>query len=231
MGRMAESVGTLSDEESNIERLVTELSSLLGVVFRPVGVTWMGNLGHILSLPSDQCLLAVKGPRRGHVVLPVALKGRLEVEEWRPLIASGIFYQLRPEIRRVWSLAVRLVLTLITTTIIFAVLFPVLLPLIGIPLLLSPAVVAPFLLAFVAVLVLPRAYNFHVVRRLRLKADRQVAQIVGTEQFLRVLEKIDTFHIIDLEERKVEKLTMWKRKVSPWPTITERIDNLKRQYS
>src|SRR6266849_4844661 len=216
MGRMAESVGTLSGEESGIERLVAELSSLLGVVFRPVGVTWMGNLGHILSLPSDQCLLAVKGPRRGHVVLPVALKGRLEIEEWRPLIASGIFYQLRPEIRRVWSLAIRLVLTLILTTIIFAVLFPVLLPLIGIPLLLSPTVVAPFLLAFVAVLVLPRAYNF---------------QIVGREQFLRVLEKIDTFHIIDLEERKVEKLTMWKRKVSPWPTMTERIDNLKRQYS
>ena len=77
MGYMAESVGTLSDEENSIVRLVAELSSLLGVVFRPVGVTWMGNLEHILNLPSDQCVLAVKGPRRGHVVLPSCPDGKV----------------------------------------------------------------------------------------------------------------------------------------------------------
>ena len=223
---MTEPVKTSNDEDSSILRLVGELSNLIGVTFRPAGVTWMGNLGHILSLPSDECLLAVKGRRRGHVILPIALKGRLELEDWRPLMASGMFYQLRPEIRRVWAVMVRLVLT----SIIVAILFPLLLALIGIGLL-SLQAGGLFLLAFALWLVLPRVYNFQVVRKLRLKADRRVAEIVGREQFLRVLEKIDALHIIDLDERKDEKLTMWKRRVSPWPTITERIDNLKRHSS
>jgi hypothetical protein len=206
--------------------LVADLSGLLGVMFRPVGVTWMGNLGTILSLPSDQCLLAVKGPRRGHVILPVALKGRIEVEEWRPLIASGMFYQLRPEIKRIWSVVIRFV----RTVILVAIIFPFLLPLIGISII-SLQAEALILLAVASWVVLPRAVDFHVIRKLRLRTDRRVAEILGREPFLGVLEKINAFHIVDLDERKGRKLTMWKRKVSPWPTITERIDNLEQQYS
>lgn len=215
-----------SDEDGGILTRAGELSDLLGVSFRPVGITWMGNLGHILSLPSDQSLFAVKGPRRGHVILPIALKERLELDEWRPLLASGMFYQLRPEVRRIWSVAVRLV----TTSIIVAIVFPFLLPLIGLSII-SFQAEGLILLALALWIILPRAVNFHVVRKLRLKTDRRVAEILGREQFLQVLEKINSLHIVDLDERKGEKLTMWKRRVSPWPTITERIDNLKRQSS
>ena len=218
---MTESVGVPGGEEENILRTVGKLCELLQVKFRPIAVTWMGNLGHPLNLPSDQCVFMVKGPRRGHVVLPAAVRSKLDHDEWEPLIASSIFYQLRPEIRRVWTAA----FWMIVVSLIAALVAPFTLWIIG-ESVFSFQITGLLFFASLMWIFLPRANNFFLLRRLRLKADRLAAGILGKEQFLRTLEKIDAMRIVDLEEGKRKKRTIM-RQVLPWPTITERLESLR----
>jgi Zn-dependent protease with chaperone function len=66
-----------------------------------------------------------------------------------------------------------------------------------------------------------------VFRKYFLEADRLAAEVVGKTQMLQTLGKIDSMRLADVEERKKEKLTVWKREgVFPWPSLTERIQNL-----
>jgi len=58
-----------------------------------------------------------------------------------------------------------------------------------------------------------------------LKADLKTAQILGKEDFLSTLQKIDEMRLVDIEKNKVE--TARKRSLyTQGPTITQRIDNL-----
>lgn len=82
-------------------------------------------------------------------------------------------------------------------------------------------------LALLGIFLSPRLYNYYTIRRSRLRADWKAAEIVGRDQFIRVLVKIDGFHILDLEELKRTKRTVWQRHVFPWPTMIERLDNLR----
>jgi hypothetical protein len=44
---------------------------------------------------------------------------------------------------------------------------------------------------------------------------------------LQTLGKIDSMRLADVEERKKEKLTVWKwGGVFPWPSLPERIQNM-----
>src|SRR2546426_3766904 len=58
-----------------------------------------------------------------------------------------------------------------------------------------------------------------------LKADLKTAQLLGKEEFLSTLRKIDEMRLVDIEKNKVEsaKKRSWH---TQGPTITQRIDNL-----
>jgi hypothetical protein len=224
--------GVQGEEDERILGVTAELCETLRVSFRPLGVTWMATLGHASHLPSDQSGFITKGTKKGRLVLPLAVKGMLDVGEWRPLIASSLFFQFRPEIRRTW----RVLSLLLQATFIIAFLAG---PFVFVTFLILESnrawgfeIYATALVVFViAVYFLSRLsfrfFNLHVLAGLRLKADRLASQVVGTEQFIRTLQKIEAMRIEDIEERKAERRSIWKRRgVSPWPTIIQRLNNL-----
>jgi hypothetical protein len=209
-----------TEEEQGILRVINQLCPALAVDFRAVGISWMGTLGYPTNLPSDQCFLITRGSRRGFVALPVALRGRLSLDDWKPIVASCIFHQLGPGFRRVWYTAYILYRIAVFGSIALLVFFLFLLP--------QPIfAVVDTVFAMVAIFILPKIYNYYIIRRSRLRADLKAADTVGRDLFIQTLVKIDGFHILDLEELKRSKRTMWQRRVYPWPTLIERLDNLR----
>ena len=227
-----ESNSSSTNEDGEIIQLSRGLSTSLSVGFQPSGVSWMGNLGHPLNLPSDQTLLLTKGPRSGFLVLPLALRGKLDLDDWKSLLTSAMLLQLRPEFKR--RLMSRYALMNVAKIAVMIIaFFPLILIISGVGYFISGLsdilllLVSWMFLWLVAFLILPRGYNRYVVRNTRLRADQRAAEILGRDQLIRTLEKIDGFKILDLEERKQKTETMWQRRVSPWPTLTERLTRLR----
>src|SRR2546425_1895031 len=108
------------EEDSRILAIARELCQQLRLVYDPIAVYWIIwiKVGGLRVAPSDQCLLGVKGRGRGYVQLSAAIRGRLAPDEWRPLIASALIWNLQPELRRrrrvlnVWMLSVPVSLVL-----------------------------------------------------------------------------------------------------------------------
>jgi len=227
-------VGSTNDEDAVIITAACELCQTMKIGFRPTAIAWMGNLGDPRNLSSDQVAFIDKGPKHGRMVLPSALREKLQTEDWRPLISSSLFFQFSPEFRRVWRGLGRMLLISLFAGLFAGPLIAILLPL---RYNFAPEVAAFVSFSAVALIVFflflihfsIRFFNLHVVRGLRLKADRKSAHVVGREQFLGTLEKIDAMGIEDLEDRKTESRTIWKGRVSIWPTVTERIENLRRE--
>lgn len=229
---MTEAVGSQNGEEAGITKVAAELCEGLKIGFRPTAIAWMSNLGDPRHLPSDQVVFIDKGLKRGRVVLPSALRGKLETEDWRPLIASSLFYQLTPEFRRVWRILGTILVVSLLAGLLAVPLLTVLFALRYTPSREVEVVVyfsGVFLLVFFLILMhfSFRFFNLHVIGELRLKADRRAAQLLGKDQFLRTLEKINAMRIEDLQERNMENRTIWRGKVWPWPTINERVENLR----
>lgn len=220
--------------DDQILSITRDLCQQLRFQFNPITVYWIAWMkwAGIRAAPSDLCLLGVKGPRRGYVHLPAALRGRLEPGEWRPLIASSLIGNFRPELRRRRAAVNRIWrLTILAVIILTAAILSFINSLISMnnpfelftsyPLYAIGASVAFFLIVFTA-----RKVNM-ILRKYFLEADRLAAEIVGKTQIIQALQKIDSMKLGDLEERKSEKNTIWRRGgVLPWPGITQRIRNL-----
>jgi hypothetical protein len=194
--------------------------------FVPTGIVWIGTLGRPSDLPSDQIVPVSKGSKRGRIVFPSTLKGRLSTQEWRPLIASSLAFFFLQETRRIWKYS-RILRVMFFTAIAWTIVV-----LLTISTLLKSGDLLPYFIPsgifFQAVLFLVlRYWDLNVIRNVRLEADRIAAGIVGAEQFIHILEKIDSMRIEDLEENKARKKTIWTRKgVYSWPNINERLNNL-----
>jgi hypothetical protein len=197
-----------TDSEDNaILQVARELCYQLAVNFGLNGVTWTGNFGLLMNLPSDHAAFIIKGPRRGFLVLPIALKEKLAPAEWKSVIASSVLHQFRSEFRRVYMISYRFWQFLVVLSgALIAASFIIRNPLLGL------IFIPVYPIAWIGY---PRAHNFYVIRSSWLRADTQTARIFGKEQLVQILEKIDSMHILDLEEGKIQKQTMWKRKVYP----------------
>src|SRR5207247_9433210 len=65
------------------------------------------------------------------------------------------------------------------------------------------------------------------LRKNCLKADELAASILGKEQLLQTLTKIDSMGLSDIEQRKKDKSPVWTVSGSlPWPNITQRIQRV-----
>lgn len=208
-------------EDQNILAIARELCEQLRIAqFKPESlswVTWLFTYRQKMFLPSDQCVFT-----GGEMTLQKMMKGRLAPEEWRPLIASSLIYEFSPDVPRklYFARAARI------APAFFLALAPLFLIRLSLPSVRVPAWAG--IGYFFAVMFTYSTLFWDVARlrkKLRLKADRNAARLVGREFFLGVLRKVDTMGLIDVVERKGEKLG-WTLQRTPYPSIIQRIDNL-----
>ena len=222
------------EEDSRILAIAKELCQQLRLVYDPIAVYWIVwiRVGGLRVAPSDQCLLGVKGRGRGRVQFSAALRGRLGPDELKPLIASALIWNLQPElsrrrraVNRRWWLTIPVWIALGS---LYFWSFQTFIP-VNNPeefLLATPLFLLGLFVVTLPIFLSARRVNL-AIRKYFLEADRLAAEVVGRTQMLQTLGKIDSMRLADVEERNTEKLTVWKRGgVFPWPSLTERIQNL-----
>ncbi len=154
------------------------------------------------------------------LVLKPVMRGRLESEEWRPLLASSIIFY-----GRLWSEVSSRSVACFAPTLVLITIF-----LLGIllhnPLFnqLLPVVAIAGLIVITAVLGVYASLLFS--RRFMLLADTRAAQIVGADRIADVLRKIASLEQLDSER---DRMSAWAwTDYGDAPSIKKRIENLHR---
>jgi len=222
-------------DEQDILRITKELIEQLNVSsFRPVSVSWAKDIPWTFfdsEKPMPEFAGSVKRDvpvgwcvfTWDTVILPTEMKGKLDPEEWRPLLASSLIYEAKLRINRYFGI-ILVSIPIIIDALGWWELFAVSTPASGIPALLLILDVAWLFPAFFLSGFLAKWFS----RRLRLKADGLAAELVGRETLERVLEKMKALGLVD----PYAGLT-WGRGypfagefMNGRPTLTERIANL-----
>jgi hypothetical protein len=181
--------------DSQILRIVNLLIEQLRVRdFRPSRVSWVKYIiagggiytgPHLRLVPPGLCTFTWD-----EVMLTGGLKGRLEPEEWRPLLASSLIYEAKLKPKKTLGIVATAVASIILDLAVISLLA-----------LLDPKgavyFVIPAFLGSVVWLLFGIPFVNPFLRSLRLKADRLAAQLVGKEFLLRVLEKINGLELED----------------------------------
>jgi len=171
------------------------------------------------KLPPDQCIFL-----RNYLFLPQSTQGRLEAEDWRPLMDSELLF--RTSYRRLYLparnfpmfVAVGFVTIIATVGLAVRFLAPFGINQPGSPL---PALVVFPVPAFIAFLgVLSRRRD---TCALRLKTDRRVFQGDRRGDLLSTLLKIQGLHLAEIEAREASR---FRSRISVWPKLSKRIRNL-----
>jgi Zn-dependent protease with chaperone function len=163
-------------------------------------------------MSSDECSFV-----QGSVILPKRLRGVLEADEWRPLMASQLIYRKRWMLSQPWRQTLAMLLS-IPLVIFGGALFAFLL---------GPDRFAIPWLVYVIVVVGPVFMNLvtWAQKDMRLHADAETAALLGKESFLSLLQKIDLLRLDDVEKTKKSRIM---RHFSKKPSITERIETISR---
>ena len=222
-------------DEQDILRIAKDLIQELNIsIFRPGSVSWAEDVpwtfvdsekpvpeltGFVKrDVPIGWCVFTWD-----RVLLPPEMKGKLDPEEWRPLLASSLIYEAKLRINRYLGI-IFVSIPIIIDALGWWELFAVSTPASGIPALLLILDVAWLFPAFFLSGFLAKWFS----RRLRLKADGLAAELVGRETLERVLEKMKALGLVD----PYAGLT-WGRGypfagefMNGRPTLTERIANL-----
>ena len=184
--------------------------------YNPTSVSWKTVIQKVirgakrqLVLPYDQCILLRDG-----LILPAAMKDRLEPDEWTPIIASILIYEKVFRHRRSRGRA----LIVVSWILLAAALLPILRVVFSAG---GGSLVWVYLL-------LTMIFGFLIVwmrhlKGLRARADRESSKIVGTARFVAVLEKVSSL------DTTGEGKTRNRRGVGAvWPllTIQQRVSNL-----
>ena len=224
-------------DEQDILRIAQELIEQLDVSrFRPVTVSWAEDVPWTF-IDSEKPMPELAGSVKRDVpvgwcvftwdtvILPTGMKGKLDPEEWRPLLASSLIYEAR------LSLGRNLGFIFLSTPIMIDALgwwelFAVSTPASGIPGLLLILDIAGLFGALLLSGFLVKWFS----RNLRLRADALAAELVGKETLERVLRKMRALGLVD----SYAGLT-WGRGypfsselMKGRPTLAERIANLNR---
>jgi Zn-dependent protease with chaperone function len=155
------------------------------------------------------------------LVLRDMMKGKLDPEEWEPLICSSLIFYERFRWRRYIERLIALLPFL--ASFAFAIVSWIMYRFLGYPL--PPLQVSA--ISLVALLIspfFPGLYSIrHLDRRLVLRADRRTAMVLGKERLLQVLEKVEAMRKADLSQGREDE---W-RDFMFVPKATERIKNLR----
>ena len=162
--------------------------------FKPSRISWTGYVlggqgtftGPLLKLASPGLCLFTWD----EVILPPSLKGRLEPEEWKPLLASGLIYDAKLKFKKTLGIAATAAASIILDIALITILA-----------LFDPKgavyFVIPALLGSVVYLIFGIPFVNPFLRSLRLESDKLATQLVGKEFLLRVLEKINSLELED----------------------------------
>jgi hypothetical protein len=164
-------------------------------------------------VPSDQSLIL----QPGDLVLPKRMREKLTPDEWKPIIASALIYEkkLAPKLRG--KALANIGLPVIASYVALGVAFA----------LSKSTWVGLLFLGFpIATLLLGFKRFTPYQRRARLQADLQTTKLVDKEFFLEVLTKIHSSGMKDVEKREEQAA---RGRISEFPSITERLDNLRSQ--
>ena len=224
-----------SQEDQKILDITHQLCQQLNIIdYNPSGVTWKYHVqrarskyGPIMGvLPWDQCVLGTDT-----IVLADSMRGRLEPDEWRPIITSALFYRKKLRTRILIGIALRALIPISVTGSLF-VLLPILLPQptawvdrygnrgtapLGLLIMRSSV---PLWLLFIGLSTGVLALFYR--KKMRLLADRDAADLVGAPVFLAVLTKIQGLDSNDYGKTKNRR----GAGVNNIPTLEQRIIDL-----
>jgi Zn-dependent protease with chaperone function len=191
-------------EEDSILQATREIGQHLGIPqSRFQRVLW------IKHFRSDLC-----GFRGDTVFLSRSMIGKLEPEEWKPLLAS---YLIHKKTRRQGLLPTALIVAAEYLVLLFA----------GVVLIARVFGQNGALLALGYSLVMTPIFltnrSTQDTKKRKLKADIEATKIIEREKFLQTLRKIDSFKLRDVERAKKSGLMSH---FSTRPSITARISNL-----
>jgi hypothetical protein len=143
-------------------------------------------------LPWDQCVLA-----KNTIILPVNMREALEPDQWRPIIGSSLFYKKTLRTRIIVGITLR-ILPFVAIAIVFFFALQILLPQPYTAVQSNGAAHTGPLGAFVAILLAPiilfvgpSYLSYTYLKRIRLLADQDAADIVGAPLFISVLTQIE----------------------------------------
>jgi hypothetical protein len=163
-----------SDLDQRILDITRELCLQLDISdYKPTFVSWEtldSRSRRGAEFPHDECLI-----EHWCATLSGRMKGVLEPDDWRPIIASALIFSKKLR-KRVWKGFVLSIATFLLPAIVLSAL--------GYSIILPAALAIVPLAALVVVLV--------YTRRARLIADRKAADFVSVSTFLKTLNKIAT---------------------------------------
>ncbi len=193
-----------TSDEQDILRIAKDLIGQLNIYsLKPISVSWAADvqltlpdsekttpefLGMIKrEVPNGWCVFTWD-----RIILPAEMKGKLDPEDWRPLLASSLIYEEQLRNRRDLGF-------ILLSTPVFVDAFGWW-ELLAVSISASSIPVSLLLIdiaGFFAALALTGSLVTRFSRRLRLKADTLAAEHVGRETLERVLEKMKVLELVD----------------------------------
>jgi len=194
--------------DSQLLKEVQDLCKFLNLKTRIRRLSWFDRVTGS-KVNSDDCRYGLD-----LAVFPDRMKGRLEPKEWRPLVASSLIYR-KILVRRLGD---RVVVMALAAFAFLTVGAAVVLAIFG------SSSELPFLISALPLAGLFVVNRFtHGSKKLRLPGDLEAANVVGSEELLSVLRKIDSLGIKDVKDTERRGLS---RHFSGKPSVAERIANL-----
>jgi len=203
------------------ERPEDQLPQIVRQFCEQLHIRWIDHtrLSWVEDLPVGECMLG-PGFRRHGLLLPLGLKGKLSIEEWKVLVVSSLVrikVQRQFLRRRGWLI---LFLPLLAGTIGFSIIVYTL------NLARFFSAIPVTIIAYAIVLMsFVLSLNCREQRRIMVSTDRQTANLVGKDSLIKVLKKIEALQKDD------PRKSGWRRFKLGWRenNIAERIANLEQR--
>jgi len=198
----------MDPEDQRIVDIARELCQRLGITrIHPQTVSWREKRGLVRVAP-DLVFFAMD-----NIMLPKSLMGKLEPEEWKPLLASSLIYHWKSQSKVALGMMVRTIPIILLVPIGLLLLDRILSNQFGLFRIILLAVYLP--LTVVGILY-SQILAYRNMKRVRLDCDRRAAELAGPENLLRALRKIESLGI-----EKTGTISYLVR-----PTIQQRINYL-----
>ena len=187
------------------------MSRQLGFESKASQVVWF-DWERFGRMSSDECSFV-----RDSIVLPKRMRGVLDADEWRPIMASRLVYRKKWMRSQPWRETLAILVSIPLVIFGGALMYF----LFG-----ASGFAIPWLVCLIIV-VGPIFMNLvtQAQKNMRLHADAETAILFGKASFLSVLQKIDLLRLDDVEKTKNRRVMCH---FSKKPSITERIETISR---